>query len=129
MGLLSHIHTRIRNLVNKVVRPAAVTRAQHEHVKQFPACAACGATESCQGHHVRPYHKFPELAANPSNFITLCEHPGGPECHLHVGHGGSFRFFNSSVVADAARMKAAETDADRQLILAEIKANRQPDVP
>lgn len=99
----------LRRIVNRVLRPSAVTRAQHDYVKQHPICAACGSDYSVQAHHIKPYHLFPELAADPTNFISLCE--GFNECHLIIGHGGCFRFYNPDVVADAARgrFSSAET--------------------
>lgn len=119
------LRSMIRNVVNAVRRPSAVTRAQHRHLQLNPKCAACGSSDGCQAHHVQPYNKFPDLGANPNNFITLCER--GIECHLHVGHGGNFKMYNPDVREDAADYLSMN-DAARRVLLDRIRAKRLPDV-
>jgi hypothetical protein len=53
-----------------------------------PSCAACGSKNRLNVHHVHPFHLTPELELDPNNLITLCMDT--KECHLHLGHGGSF---------------------------------------
>lgn len=79
----------------------AVRRA---HLKAHPTCAACGARAvlGMQVHHEKPFHLDPELELDPKNLITLCERLTGPECHLRIGHGGSFQLYNPHVRLDAA---------------------------
>lgn len=52
-----------------------------------PNCEACGRRPSflkaTEVHHIKPRHAFPELAAEPSNFISLCR-----PCHIQHGHAG-----------------------------------------
>lgn len=106
-------------------RPADVTRAQHQHVLQFPNCAACGCAAHVQGHHIRPWHLAPELGAAASNFISLCM--GELECHLRIGHGGNFDCWNPNVQIDArASLNAlgAGDRATRQGIEARASAGR-----
>ena len=74
-------------------------------LKDHPTCAACGSTTCIEVHHKQPFHLFPALELDPTNFITLCEEPG-VEDHLHVGHHGNWKNFNPTVVADAAAMLA-----------------------
>lgn len=126
MGILSHVRTILRNITNHVRRPSSVTAAQHRHLLLNPDCVACGSRIGGQAHHIKPYNKFPELAADPDNFITLCEHPGGLECHLNIGHGGLFSRYNPDVVLDAARFRQAP-DPGRRIILDNIRAKRQVD--
>ena len=127
MSLSSQIQTKVRNLVERIRRPTEVIEAQHAHLKTHPWCEACGVLGGGQAHHIKPYKKFPELGADPNNFITLCEHADGPECHLHVGHGGYFKTYNPDVVADAAEFKATSNDVARRLLLDRIRAKRQID--
>jgi hypothetical protein len=51
-----------------------------------------------------PFHAEPALELDPTNFICLCMSKN--ECHVHIGHGGSYKFFNPNVEKDAldARM-------------------------
>lgn len=77
--------------------------ARKKHLEEHPACEVCGGTEKLEVHHRRPFHLHPELELDPSNLITLCEaNHGGVNCHLFVGHLGSFKSFNESVSEDAA---------------------------
>jgi 5-methylcytosine-specific restriction protein A len=74
-----------------------------EHLEKHPYCAVCGGTEKREVHHREPFHLNPELELDPSNLVTLCESgKGGLNCHLALGHLGSFKSFNAEVVTDAA---------------------------
>jgi hypothetical protein len=77
--------------------------ARATHLKEHPTCANCGGTVKLEVHHIRPFHLHPELELEPTNFITLCEAGhGGVNCHLAVGHLGSFKSFNVDVASDSA---------------------------
>lgn len=123
---MSWIATKLRNIVNHVTRPPAVAYAQHRHLKLHPQCEGCGAQSGGQAHHVKPYHKYPDLAADPSNFITLCETMGGLECHLHLGHGGNFKTYNPDILTDAAEFRQAN-NPKRRILLDAVRARRQVD--
>lgn len=69
-----------------------------------PTCAACGCSTDLEVHHIKPYHKNPELELDPSNLIVLCDRPGPENHHLTVGHLGNFRKENPEVVDDARDM-------------------------
>jgi 5-methylcytosine-specific restriction enzyme A len=72
------------------------------HILAHPTCAACGAREKVEVHHIQPFHLFPERELDPANLITLCE-SSTRACHLCIGHGGDYaRYYNSQVVTDAA---------------------------
>jgi hypothetical protein len=81
-------------------------------------CACCGCRLHLQVHHIKPFHLWPSLelqdgtgvapatggAGATPNFITLCMGPF--ECHLEIGHAGSFRSEgNPRVVEDAALVR------------------------
>ncbi len=70
----------------------------HSH----PTCAACGGTESVEVHHKRPYHLYPALELDPTNFITLCEHQG-INCHFVFGHAGNWHGYVPTVSDDAGK--------------------------
>lgn len=54
-----------------------------------PTCAACGSKNRLNVHHCKPFHLDPALELDPNNLITLCMDT--KECHLYLGHGGSFK--------------------------------------
>ena len=62
-------------------------------------CAACWYLDNLQVHHKEPFNERPDLELDESNLITLCMGPN--ECHLKIGHGGSFDYFNPNVEEDA----------------------------
>ncbi len=75
------------------------------HLKRFPTCAACGAKDTLEVHHVKPFHLFPELELQDDNLITLCEKPGH-SCHFVFGHNYNWKCWNPEVREDAARQFA-----------------------
>lgn len=97
--------------------PALEKKTREAH----PNCAACGGNQRLQVHHKRPFHLHPELELDPSNLIVLCEE-AGKNCHLEIGHGGSFSAYNPNVEADAAAVLA--NPAVRAARVDEAKANR-----
>ena len=73
-------------------------------------CAVCGGSKKLEAHHKMPFHLDPSLELDPTNLIALCEGARQINCHLFVGHLGSFQSYNPSVHADAVqwRIKVAE---------------------
>ena len=74
------------------------------YLKEHPACAVSGRTDHLNVHHIKPFHLFPALELDPSNFITLYEGPG-VNYHLLFGHLGDFHSYNSNVVSDSVEWK------------------------
>ena len=72
------------------------TKVRNEHLKNNPSCAACGRDKKLEVHHIKPYHKYPELELDPTNLITLCDDP----CHLVFGHLMNYKSWNEDVVSD-----------------------------
>ena len=73
------------------------------YLKEHSSCAVCGGTEKLEVHHCHPFHLHPELELDDTNFITLCEaNKDGFDCHLGIGHSGSFKAYNPNVIEDAA---------------------------
>ena len=65
-------------------------------------CALCGGTDKLEAHHMMPFHLHPELELDVNNLIPLCESKkGGVNCHLYIGHLGSFKSYNETVNANA----------------------------
>ncbi len=80
------------------------------HLAIEPRCVVCGGTEFLAVHHVLPFHVHPELELDPTNLITLCEHPGH-ECHFIWGHYFNFQAWNPNVRSAAAEFHAAMEQA------------------
>ena len=70
------------------------------HLETHPFCAVCGGTKFLEAHHIKDFHNFPELELEPTNIITLCEHPWYND-HLRYGHLGNYKSINENVVKDA----------------------------
>jgi hypothetical protein len=81
------------------------SKVRKEHIKNNPACAACGSILKCEVHHIKPFHDNPELELDPNNLITLCEARKWLTCHLFTGHLGSYKNDNPDVRKDAAYIK------------------------
>lgn len=77
---------------------------RNAHLKKHPTCAACGRKKKLEVHHVVPFQVDPSLELEESNLITLCSH--ATECHLSIGHLGSFHSYNSTVREDSAAFLA-----------------------
>jgi 5-methylcytosine-specific restriction enzyme A len=100
------------NLVRHALRDVGTGAKRSSHwptvEKHFreghPTCAACGSKNRLNVHHCKPFHLDPSLELDPNNLITLCMDT--KECHLHIGHGGSFKQYNPNVRKDAAEVLA-----------------------
>jgi hypothetical protein len=96
-------------------RSPAWRRLRATHLLQEPACAACGATEDLEVHHIEPVHLVPTRELDPDNLITLCDRPGR-SCHWLLGHCGvSWSAHNPHVRADAAVVQTRITEARARL--------------
>jgi len=76
-------------------RSAHWNELRDEYLSLHPSCAACGGTFMLQVHHVVPFSIAAGLELDPTNLLTLCM--GEFDCHLKLGHGGSFRYYNPHV--------------------------------
>lgn len=94
------------------------------HLEMFPVCAGCGGHDELQVHHIVPFHISPELELVPRNLITLCM--GYYDCHLKLGHGGSFRCYNPDIVRDV-KIYRESSIGQRLVLLKEIREKRLVD--
>lgn len=74
------------------------SKVRKDHLKQNPCCAACGAKNKQEVHHIKPVHLFPDLELDVSNLITLCADP----CHITFGHLMNFKSWNEDVSKDCS---------------------------
>lgn len=103
--LLDRVHIKVKDLLrgSRAKRSRQWPKVRREHLKQHPACAACGSTRSIEVHHKEPFHIFPALELDPANLISLCD--GGllrGKDHFSIGHLGSWKRYNINVETDAA---------------------------
>jgi 5-methylcytosine-specific restriction protein A len=98
------LHAIIERVRGKV--PLFKRRSPHwkgvrsKYLRANPTCSACDGVDRLEVHHIIPFHVFPELELDETNLITLCESRDS-NCHLRVGHLGSWRKWNADVRADA----------------------------
>lgn len=117
------------NLIRHSLRDVGVSAKRSDkwptvekHFREaHPTCAACGGKDRLNVHHCMPFHLDPSKELDPTNLITLCM--GEKECHLHIGHGGSFKQYNPNVRRDAAEALAHPTKFDT--IVKQAMANRK----
>jgi len=87
-------------------RSAGWEEVRNIHIKNNPVCALCGISKDLQVHHIRPFHKYPELELDADNLITLCTSKyWGFSCHLIAGHGGCFKYENPWIYEDIEKLK------------------------
>jgi 5-methylcytosine-specific restriction endonuclease McrA len=61
------------------------------------ACAICGYTLHLNVHHIKPFHLFPALELDPTNFITLGEKCPTGNHHFLFGHFGDWTKWNPDI--------------------------------
>jgi hypothetical protein len=98
-------------------------KVEKDFLSSHPTCEACGGKENLNVHHCMPFHIDKALELDEKNLITLCM--GEKECHLHIGHSGSFKKYNPNVRKDAAEALAhpKEFDAIVKRAAANFKVN------
>lgn len=99
-------YSLVREKKKETERSGHWGHVRDEHLRAHPVCEACGGDESLQVHHVMPFHLHPELELDEANLITLCMGPD--ECHLKLGHGGSFSAYNPHVREDSMAYRGAD---------------------
>lgn len=70
---------------------------KNKHLRHNNQCIICGTNHFLEVHHIKPINKFPELAYEPSNLVTLCRK--GKNCHLVHGHLGNFNNHNQNILS------------------------------
>lgn len=113
------------HIIKKVTRSDKWPAARKLWLKNNSICAACNSTQFLQVHHVKPFHDDPALELDPTNYITLCMSTN--ECHIRLGHGGSFKKFNPNVRKDCA--EAIVNPSNLLAIIERAKDAALPNVP
>lgn len=122
-------------LLNNATRDIEVGHPRSYHwpvverafLKNHQTCAACGSKKYLNVHHIKPFHIFPEHELDPLNLITLCMEMDR-HCHLLIGHGDAFRYWNEHVISDAkkaAELYKAGDLSEVEFLIAKIKVGRK----
>lgn len=119
---LRSIESRLREKKKEKQRSPEWRRVRDEHLEKFPMCEACGTTKELQVHHIKPFHLDPRLELDEDNLITLCM--AKFNCHLNIGHGGSFNMYNPNVIQDSKDFRSSGSTSSKKAIIAEAKKNR-----
>lgn len=98
------IRHSLRDVGTGAKRSSKWPTVEKHFLTAHPTCAACGGKVRLNVHHVKPFHLDPVNELDPNNLITLCM--GEKECHLHIGHGGSFKQYCPDVRKYAAEALA-----------------------
>jgi len=69
---------------------------RNKWINENKRCVICGRTTKLNVHHIKPYHLYPELELDTTNFMTLCENTG-MNCHYVFGHLGDWAAYNPNV--------------------------------
>ena len=112
----------IREKLKSANRSSKWDDLREEFLSLCPYCEACGSQKNLQVHHVVPFSVRPELELAYTNLVTLCMGPN--ECHLRLGHGGSFRSYNPNVANDIRAYRNSDEEK-RKLILESAKTSRK----
>lgn len=119
---ITKVASDIHEIKKSHMRSPKWNHVRDEHLESHNECAACGSKWKLQVHHIRPFHLHPELELDPQNLITLCMSEEW-DCHLSLGHGGSFHSYNPHVVEDVYRF--SHSTSARSEIIAEVKRGRE----
>lgn len=93
---------------------------QKKFLKNNFYCAACGATNKLNVHHILPFHVYPEYELKEENLITLCMSEN--KCHFLVGHGSSWKAYNPDVRTHARKL--LNNECNKKNLIKKIKENK-----
>ena len=113
--------SELREIIKSKKRSSHWDEVRDAFIEENPRCSACGSMKKLQVHHIIPFNHEPEKELDPTNLTVLCMDTN--ECHLSIGHGGSFAFYNPDVIVDAKEHLAAENQK-RKLIIETAKKKR-----
>lgn len=122
MAIIKQISSALREVKKTVTRSRGWAAARRKHIMSNPKCAACSGNRMLQVHHIMPFNEDPALELDLTNLITLCIYR---DCHLEIGHGGNYKYYNPAVVEICKNLRTGLLDrktAEKQSALVR-KAN------
>lgn len=119
---INKVRAKVHEHFKSKHRSSRWDETRDRHIEKNPICIACGHTDALQVHHVVPFQVSPSKELDYDNLITLCM--GQNDCHLHIGHGGSFRYYNPDVLEDAKTFLLAPTESIRNSLIQQIRKKR-----
>lgn len=90
-------------IIQGVPRSPEWDTVRKKWLKENPRCVVCDRTTKLNVHHIKPYHLYPELELDLTNFVTLCENTG-INCHFIFGHLGDWIAYNPTITEDSKQM-------------------------
>ena len=97
------IQDRIAGKASRGAKRSSQWRKVRDTFLTGKRCLVCGGRKSLIAHHEVPFHIAPDMDLAPENLMALCERGKyGVNCHLLIGHIGSWRRINVTARADAA---------------------------
>jgi len=120
---LHYVRSIIRERSKSKKRSSRWNSVRDSFIESYPTCAACGSKNRLQVHHIAPFHLYPELELDIKNLIVLCMDKN--ECHLEIGHGGSFKCYNPKVETHAKRFLMEKDEKVRKSIVEVCRTIRQ----
>lgn len=120
---IKYVKSIIREKSKSKKRSSRWDEVRDDFILSHPTCAACGSINRLQVHHILPFHLHPELELEESNLITLCMDI--EECHLNIGHGGSYKCYNPSVIKNAKEYLNNKDKSKRNLIVESCRNTRK----
>jgi len=118
------IQSQIREVGKTHLRSSKWGTVRDKFLEENLFCAACGSHKQLQVHHIQPFHLNPALELDVTNLLVLCMDE--LDCHLLLGHGDSFRCYNTNVREDVAKFRVS-TKEERETIVKLAKVNRLKD--
>lgn len=113
----------LREKTKSIKRSTHWSEVRDHIIECNPYCEACGEEKKLQVHHIIPFSNRPDLELVDSNLIVLCM--GINECHLLLGHGGSFKTYNPNVKKDARNFRNQTDTEVRKFIIENAEKNRK----
>ena len=124
--LIRQLKHKIYHTKTKNKRSSQWDDVRYAFAEKNQTCAVCKSDKKLQIHHCVPFHHDSSLELDPENLISLCMDKF--DCHIQIGHGDNFKFYNENVRQDAEML--INTPADQfntkfKEVAATAKKNRK----
>ena len=98
------------------------TELRNRFVHDHPVCVVCGSESDIQVHHLKTFKLWPGLELDYDNLVTLCISKRlGFNCHLEIGHGGSYKYYNPYIKDDITSVKTILDNCSKESCRDEVE--------